>query len=782
MALFELPTRNNSKSNDMKIAKQSKVKKTAPTVIRGGSSLLDLVNIAQKEVDSKLGYLKDRYILIQDKGQLDEYIDECIKNGVISIDTETTGLDPLQDDIAGICIYTPNQKGAYIPINHVSYITNEKLKNQLSVEEVRQSFERITDIEVRIQRIDIIMFNADFDIRVLRHTVGLHNIYCTWDCYLAQRLLNENEPYGGNKLKPLHQKYVLNGEQDVFSFSDLFKGIPFTMVPLKTAVVYAAHDAEITYELYDYQRQFLREDNEREDMRKLYWTLKNIEMPCVDAVANMEDNGILIDLEYQQELSVKYNKLLQDKLEAFHSDLEQYSDEIAKYKAKTQNNKLDDVINIASPVQLAILFYDIIGIGVVDKKNPRGTGEEILSKIDNVLAKDILEYRELSKLVDTYIDKLPNCINSNDGRIHCKFNQYGTVTGRFSSKDPNLQNIPSHNKDIRKMFVPSPGYVLMSSDYSQQEPKCLAAMCRLDGDSQLYDTFMAGRQVYADIASIAFHKPYEDCLEFYLDENGNETTKVNPEGKERRARAKKILLASLYGMGEPGIAEDLNISLAEATKIKEAVYKGVPAIAKFEDESLAFAQEHGYVTTIVGRKRRLPDLQLDEYEFQWKNGVAPDDDLLDFDNDEEYEIPERTIRRYLTRLHNCRFKEKRRIFEQANEEGIWIVDNGAKISKAVRQVVNSRIQGSAADLTKLAMIELNNSERLKELGFRLLIQVHDEIIAECPKEHMKECSELLADIMSKAAEKILEMPIKCDVTITDRWYGEEIDYGSVGVK
>lgn len=759
--LFDMPMRKNDKSKDMKIAKQSKVNKATPTVIRGGSSLLDRISSAQKLVESKLGHLKDDFMLIQDKVTLCDYLNECRKNEVISIDTETTGLDPLLDMIAGICIYTPNQKSAYIPINHISYITNMKIPNQLSPDIIVPQFTRLLDTNV-----DVIMFNADFDVRVLRN-LGVNNIYCTWDCYLAQRLLNENELV--NKLKPLHTKYVLNGNEDeAFSFGDLFKGIPFTMVPLKTAVLYAANDPKITYELYDYQRQFLREDNEREDMRRLYWVMKNIEMPCVDATTKMEDNGVLIDLDYQQELSVKYNKLLEDKLEVFYSDLKQYDDKIAKYKAKTQNNKLDERINIASPVQLAILLYDIIGIDVVDKKNPRGTGEDILSKIDLPIAKDILEYRTLSKLVDTYIDKLPNCINPNDGKIHCKFNQYGADTGRYSSSNPNLQNIPSHNKDIRKMFIASPGYVLMSSDFSQQEPKCLAALCRIQGKPQMYNTFMEGKDLYSEIASKSFNRPYEECLEF------NEDGTTNKDGKERRTQAKSILLGALYGRGVDSIAEQLNCTSDKAQQIKDSVFRGFPAIKEFEQDSLAMGEELGYVTTISGRKRRLPDLQLDEYEFRWKNGVAPDNDLLDFDEEADQEIPERTIRKYLTRLHNCRFKEKRRIFEQANAEGIWIVDNGAKISKAVRQTVNARIQGSAADLTKLAMIDLNKSERLKELGFRLLIQVHDEIIAECPEEHMEECSKLLADTMSKAAEKMLQMPIKCDVTITKKWYGEEI--------
>ena len=287
----------------------------------------------------------------------------------------------------------------------------------------------------------------------------------------------------------------------------------------------------------------------------------------------------------------------------------------------------------------------------------------------------------------------------------------------------------------------------------------------------MYDTFMEGKDLYSEIASKAFNKPYEECKEF----NADGTT--NKQGKERRTQAKSILLGVLYGRGVNSIAEQLRCTPEKAQAIKDSVFRGFPAIKKFEKDSLNMAKDIGYVTTIAGRKRRLPDLQLDEYEFKWVNGVAPDNDLLDFDSEAEQEIPERTIRKYLTKLHNCRFNEKRKIFEQANEEGIWIVDNGAKIADATRQCVNARIQGSAADLTKLAMIELDRNERLKELGFRLLIPVHDEVIAECPEENVKECSKLLAETMSKAAERLLEMPIKCDVAITREWYGEEL-YGS----
>ena len=547
MPLFEIPKRTNNRANDKAILKQAKVVNKATPTVKGGGSLFERIANIQKLVELHLGKYKDLFTLIQDEEHLRKYIDKCIKNGVISIDTETTGLDPMLDDIAGICIYTPGEKSAYIPINHVSYITNLKLDNQLSIEYIRKQFERIIDASI-----DVIMYNAKFDIRVLRNKVGLHNIYCTWDCYLATRLLNENEPT--NALKKIHQKYVLNGKADAFTFDELFKGIPFTLIPIKTAYLYAANDPKITYELYEYQRKYLREDSDREDMRKLYWVMMNIEMPCIDAIANMEDNGILFDMNYQAQLSEKYNKLLQEKLDVFHSELSKYDKQIAVYRAEHMNVKLDTPINIASPSQLAILFYDILGIDVIDKKSPRGTGVDILNKIENPIAKAILDYRTVEKLISTYIDKLPNCINPNDGRIHCNFNQYGADTGRMSSSDPNLQNIPSHNKDIRKMFIASPGYVLMSSDYSQQEPSCLATFCKEAGFDKLFNARFKGNDLYSEVASACFTISYEQCCEF--DKNGH---KNPPEYKERRNQAKPILLGILYGRSDASVImkEDL---------------------------------------------------------------------------------------------------------------------------------------------------------------------------------------------------------------------------------
>lgn len=763
MALFEVPKRNTKSQDKSILAKSKSVRVSAPTV-KGGTDILSRINQIKATVETSLGQYKDEYIVIRDNKVLTSYIDTVIKNKYIAIDTETDGLDPLQNNLAGICIYTPEEKGAYIPVNHISYITGEKASNQLPSEVILKQFQRMLSKNPFID-----MFNAKFDIRFLR-AFGLKEIYCNWDGYLASRILNENEEH--KNLKWLHNKYCLDGKGDAFRFEDLFKGIPFTYIPPDVGYLYAAHDPVITYELNSYQRKHLTDKTNREDIKAMYWVFQNIEMPCVSVVADMEDNGILFDKEYANKLSDQYNNLLKEKEEKFYRLCDDFGEQLDKYREKQGvNNKLEYPINISSASQIAIMLYDVLKLECPDKKNARATGEEVLSKLDHPIAKAILEYREVKKLLTTYIDKLPECVNPKDGRIHCSFNQYGADTGRFSSSDPNLQNIPSHNKDIRKMFVASPGYVLMSSDYSQQEPKVMTQMCQ---DPKMIQAYKEGKDLYAEIASLSFSTTYDNCLEFRPDGT------TNPEGKARRSQAKSILLGVLYGRGVPSIAEQLKVSTKKAQAIKDSVFKGFPAIPQFEEDSLQMAKDLGYVTTLWGRKRRLPDLQLPEYEFEWVDGGPPDDDLLDFDgmNAPEYntdEVPDDKVNYYWDKLDRAYFKDKPKIKEEAIAEGIRIIDNGGKIADASRQAVNARIQGSAADMSKLAMILVGNDKRLKELGFKLLIPVHDELIAECPEENAKECKERFAQLMSDAAKSKLEIPIKCDVEVTRAWYGEKVD-------
>jgi DNA polymerase I-like protein with 3'-5' exonuclease and polymerase domains len=469
MPLFSIPKRAG-REQDNKLAKKSNTSRKAQTTVRGGNSLLARINQIKAMVEKNLGQFKDDYVIIQSEETLHKYFMFCIDNGVISIDTETTGLDPILDSIVGLCIYTPNHKAAYVPINHVSYVTGVRVDSQLTEEQVARQFDMLLKYHP-----DIIMFNAKFDMRVIRNQLGVKDIYCTWDAYLAARLMNENEE--SNALKKLHKKYVLNGQGDAFSFDELFNGIPADKVPINTFYLYAAHDAIITYELYQYQKQYLYYDktcdNEaRNGMNGVSWVFFNIEMPCIKVVCDMEDNGIKFDFDYNQFLKDKYHALLEDRIEQFNKICDTYAEDIEVYRRKMGANcKLDDPINIKSSSQLAILLYDIMGCEVpVDKKTKkevRTTNEATLRSMDNPVAKAVLDYREFSTIVDTFIDKLPQCVNPKDGRIHCSFNQYGARTGRFSSENPNMQNIPSHNKDIRKMFVATNEEKLVSTDTQQ---------------------------------------------------------------------------------------------------------------------------------------------------------------------------------------------------------------------------------------------------------------------------------------------------------------------------
>ena len=765
MDLFNIPGVQSTKESDKKILNKN-VKKTSQVVSKVGNNLADRIANIKRSVEQNLGEYKEKYQCVRDEVTLESFIDLCIHSGVCALDTETTGLNPMLDDIVGFSLYTPGTKAIYVPINHIDYMTNQKVSNQLSKEFCKEQLQRLIDNNVKM-----VMFNAKFDIRVLRHQIG---VYFTpfWDGYLAQRLLNENEPENG--LKALHNKYVLKGEKDAFAFSDLFEKMSFSLVPINSGYVYAARDAEITYELYEYQKPFLDSTNNvciGKGLEKVSSVFFEIEMPLINVVADMEDRGIKVDLDYLHQLSEKYNNLLVEKEAQFYKLCDKYNDKIEAYRRSNPDNKLGSMINIASSTQIAILLYDILGEKPVPKQPARGTGEEVLKAIDNEFCKAILEYREVAKLISTYIDKMESVINQNDGKVHCVFNQYGAATGRFSSQDPNMQNIPSKNHDIRKMFVADDNYCLISTDYSQQEMRILAHATH---DEKMIKSYQEGKDLYATIASIAFKKPYEDCLEFYLDENGNKTGETNKEGKIRRAKAKAITLGVCYGKGIPAIADDLKIKKEDAQEVYDNVMIAFPKLKQYMEDSQNMARELGYVDTIWGRKRRLPDMQLEPYEFDFSNFVSEGFDPLSFDESNNDVIIDDIQQKYIRLLNRAYGREeKEKIKSMAYQEGIVIKENGGFISQATRQCVNSRIQGSAGDLIKRAMILIANDDELKKMDCKMLLQVHDELISTCPIKYAKECSDRLCYLMNYAG-KDLDVPFKSDSEITREWYGEPL--------
>lgn len=738
------------KSDDKNIIKKSKTATTRTSIRGGGNNLVAQIQSIVAIASQKLAHHKDDYILIREPDQLYEYMKEMKQVGEGALDTETTGLNPLLVDIVGECIYTPGQKAAYIPINHKSYITGTRTKDQLDEQTVSKIMKEFHN-DIRW-----IFHNAKYDIRVCRKTLGI-DFKPYWDTMLAAYCIDENESHA---LKDLHLKYCDSTDTESLKFDTLFRGFTFDQVPISVAYLYAAGDALKTFELYEYQKSILNRRN-----GGTFEVFNTIEMPLITVVADMEDRGVCLDFDICKNLHEKYHSIKEEREHTAQKVISMYDDQIENYKLSHPNCKLSTPISLTSPTQLAILFYDILKLESPDKKSPRGTGENILKHFAEGKHKDlcnaILDIRNVDKLLSTYVDKMPNVV-LDDGRVHANYNQYGAKTGRFSSSDPNLQNIPSHNKEIRQMFKAQDGYVLVGADYSQQEPMVTA---HLSNDKKMQDAFIQGKDIYATIASLAFHKPYDECKEFRPDGT------VNPAGKERRSQAKNIVLGILYGRQIPSIGEQLGVSTKEAQKIYDSVLKAFPQLAKFIDESQTMAKEKGYVTTAWGRRRHLVDMQLDRYEFTSLNF-----DPLAFGEDQSNDVPESVKKQYTQKLDKAfGWKRKNDIIQQAYNSGIKIKDNTGFIAQAERQCVNARVQGSAADMVKLAMIHINNDEMLKDLHFHLLLQVHDEVIGECPEENVAQVKDRLSELMKQAPAKLIKLPFKCDCEVTKNWYGEGIE-------
>lgn len=750
--LFNVPERDMTKEKDRKppIVNNSNM---VINVAGGNMNFRKIETIIQvsKGKLNKVDYQKDIELVTSEKRFM-EYMDNYRQNGIGAIDTETEGLNPIKDKIAGLCLYTPGEKSIYVPINHIDYITGTKVRGQIEEQLIIEELNK-----VREARSKNIFHNADFDIRMLRWQLGKYKsvqLKAYWDTQFGGHLLNENEPHG---LKELFYKYCKNNDKitKLNTFGSLFSGIKFTWVPIDGAYLYAAYNPLMTYDVYEFQKSYLDGsvvciEHGLEDTSKLYF---NIELPLIEVVANIEDTGVEIDVEYAKTLSAKYHKKLDDIREKINMELNKLTSKIEAFKIKDPEGyeKLNNPINIGSPIQLAILLYDVLGLKSPDRKSPRGTGVDILEKIKHPICKMILEWRGVSKLLTTYIDKIPELVSDRTGKLHAKFNQLGPVTGRFSSSDPNLQNIPSHNTDIRKMFIAGDGYLMISGDYSQQEPRTTAFLSQ---DENMLEAYRTGRDIYATIASMAFNRPYKDCLEKH--ENGDDY----PEGKMYRGMAKVIVLALTYSMGDQGLANDMHTSIEEARRVMESFFEGFPKVKKVVDETLRNAKETGFVQTIWGRKRRLLDLLLPPISVTDLQGGE-----LDIGTELKWK---QKVQRIFGR------KQVFKLVQEAKKQGIKISDNREKIAKAERQTFNAVIQGSAADMSKKAMLNIARNLELKALGYKMIIPVHDEIIGICPEENIKECAKLVEKCMIEAPTDRMNVPMKVDISVTHRWYGKEI--------
>ena len=753
MALFE--TKKLSKTDDKNLLAKTK-KQTVSSAIRKAGGVGGAVKQMIAHAETKLDKYKNQYVILRTSEEIESYLETCKKDVYCAIDTETTGLDVFTVDLVGVCLYSESNKPAYIPIAHKSYITGVLSKNQAELQEVKKYLSNC-------EKIKWVMHNADYDIRILRHTMGLY-LTCYWDTLIGAKVLDENQD--SYSLKELHIKYCNSQDSEALSFNSLFNGVTFDNIPIETAYLYAAGDGIKTLELFKYQKaEFEKKGNE-----DLYSVFLNVEMPIVNVVADMEDTGIAIDFEIANRLTNKYQEIREQATKKAEKVIAKYQQEIDNYNLRNTKSKLSNPISLSSPTQLAILFYDILGLTSPDKKSPRGTGEDILKEFANGKEKEIcgaiLELRGVEKLLNTYIEKMPE-LAQRDGRVHCNFNQLGAKTGRFSSNSPNLQNIPSHNKEIRTMFKATDGYKLISCDYSKQEVFIAASV---SGDEAFIEScknsLKNNTDIYSEIASMIYNLPYDECVEFRPDGS------TNYEGKERRGNAKAIVLSILYSKGVNSIAQDLKVSTDKAQAIYNGVLKAFPKLEETIKGSQETARKIGYVETAWGTRRHLPDMQLEPYEFTLIDGVPLDFDPLCFDNVvEDLTVPKKVKENYTSKLDKAfGVQKKNAIIQQAKEQGIKIKNNGGFIAQAERQCLNSRIQGSASNVTKVAMILISKDKRLKELGLRLLIPVHDELIAEAPAENIEEASQRMAELMIKAGEEKICVPMKVDIEITDNWY------------
>src|SRR5690606_27078699 len=440
--------------------------------------------------------------------------------------------------------------------------------------------------------------------------------------------------------------------------------IRFDAVPVSVASHYACEDADLTFRL----REVFEPQLESHELTRL---LHDIEMPLIEVLAAMESAGVSIDAKWFASLKSR-----------FRAERERVEQEIYR--------EAGEEFNIASNPQLRVILFEKLELPI---KKRTSTGPSTDASVLQELADEghaipslLMEYRELAKLENTYLDTLPALVNPHTGRLHTSFNQTVASTGRLSSSDPNLQNIPIRRelgRDIRRGFVPREGYLFMAADYSQIELRLLA---HLSGDPAFVAAFKAGGDIHRQTASIIFGVPLEMVT------------------SEMRARAKTINFATIYGQGAHALSRQLKISNAEAREFISTYFERFAGIREYLDSRVTFAREHGYVHTLFGRRRYIPELR-----------------------DRNFNI---------------------RAFGE-------------------RTAANSPIQGSAADLIKLAMIHIHNLLEERGVQTTMLLQVHDELVFEVPPDELSEMRQVIVHEMEHAAE--LDVPLVVDVGVGDNW-------------
>ncbi len=609
----------------------------------------DHTNEEKKSNLESLNSLSHDYQLIDTEEKRNEIIKKLLTSEIFALDTETTGTDPMDAELVGMSFSITENQAFYVPV---------PAEREEAIKIVRE-FEPVFKNEKSLK----VGQNIKYDMLVLQN-YGIEVRGKLFDTMVAHYVLQPELRHNMDYLAEIYLHYQTIHIEELIGPKGKGQKNMRDLSP-QEVYLYACEDADVTLKL----KNILEQELKKNDAEKLFY---EIEMPLVPVLVNIESNGVRLDTEALKQSS-----------EHFTTRLQSIEKEIYTLA--------EGEFNIASPKQVGEILFDKLKIVEKAKKTKTGqyvTSEEVLESLRNkhdIIGK-ILEYRGLKKLLSTYIDALPQLINPQTGRIHTSFNQTVTATGRLSSSNPNLQNIPIRDEDgkeIRKAFIPDDGCSFFSADYSQIE---LRIMAHLSEDKNMIDAFLSGYDIHAATAAKIYKVDIKEVT------------------ADMRRKAKTANFGIIYGISVFGLAERMNVDRKEAKELIDGYFETYPQVKSYMDKSIQVAREHGYVETIFHRKRFLPDINS-------RNAV---------------------VRGY-----------------------------------AERNAINAPIQGSAADIIKVAMARIYERFKAEGLKAKMILQVHDELNFSVPAKEKEIVEQVVIEEMEKAYR--MHVPLKADCGWGTNW-------------
>lgn len=643
---LEFKTLSERMVKDKDIPKEKSKQITQGSLFSGYGNDTSLNNDQRKSINST----PHDYIFVDTPEQQDKLVSKLNKQKQFCFDTETTSLDTVSSKLVGISFCFESNKAYWLPVD----------EDEKKAEKVLGKFKPV----FKNKNIGKVGQNLKFDIEVLNQS-GVDVKGDLFDTMVAHYLLKPGGKHGLNDMAEDYLKYSMVKIEELIGEKGKNQA-SMRSVPREKLKEYAAEDADITWQL----KEILEKELKKNQLEKL---AGEVEMPLIYVLCDMERKGFKLNVDALKKYS--------GKLRAELLEIQGKIYELAGAE-----------FNISSPKQLGEILFKKMKIDPKARKTKTGqysTNEEILRKLANKheIIPKILEFRSVSKLISTYVEKLPELINHKTGKIHSSFNQTITTTGRLSSNNPNLQNIPireERGKEIRKAFVPSDEkHILFSADYSQIE---LRLMAHMSGDKNMIKAFKEGKDIHLSTAA--------------------EIHRISPDDvtKELRGRAKTANFGIIYGISAYGLSQRMNLPLSAAKEFIEKYFETYPGVKKYMDKSIEKAREKGYVETLMGRRRYLPDI---------------------------------------------------------------ISGNSVVRGFAERNAINAPIQGSAADIIKLAMINIHKKIKEKQLNTAMILQVHDELVFDVPENEADELNDIVVNEMENAVT--LDVPLTVDCGKGKNW-------------